>query len=655
MHTNFGNKRLSRRLTLLAGAALMVAGSAGSAHALETTFGDWQVNLDTTLTSSFDVRASSRAHSFIGKANGGTSILTNTDNGNLNFSAGDFVDAPQKITTELQIKKDDYGIFVRAYGFYDPVINSGNIGFATRTDPSAAFPNGQAARIGLSHAAQKDIGADLRLLDAYVFLRPSVFGHPVDVRIGNQVLNWGESTFVQFGINSITPLDVTQLHRTGAELRTAFLPIPAIDLKTDITDDISIEAFWQPYWTRTKLDPVGSFYNSNQDALFDGGTYANLNTAYHDFPGNVNYVDIAANQVFGVALPRRLDRHPTSLAEGGVALRGTVDLFGGTEWGAYFENYNSRTPFGHYRTGSKVTNVSFGLPLPTPLATGYATNNYTATAGYFADYPSDIHLIGASFNLTGPAGIAIQGEISHRLNQPIQYGAADLLLEAFAPAACDLGTTLGIPAAVEVCREAKALPLTAVYGGHTPRYNQDILSYKRFHVTQMQMTMTKLWGAQPDLYLNQLALVGEIGADYVHNFPSQAGIFNAPFTTDTASAFQPFATPNNKGPLSHDGFTSAFSAAYTLRLLADMPDVLPYGIGMKPVLSFEHDFLGTSPVGVNIFQRNTASASLGVDFTYLNQWDVNVGYTNHFPLFDSGKYYSNIDRDFLSMSVSYLF
>ena len=84
-----------------------------------------------------------------------------------------------------------------------------------------------------------------------------------------------------------------------------------------------------------------------------------------------------------------------------------------------------------------------------------------------------------------------------------------------------------------------------------------------------------------------------------------------------------------------------------------MPEVLPYGIGMRPTLSLQHDFVGTSPTGVNIFEENTAAASVGVTFTYLQAWRCYLQYTNHFPVFDGGKAYGLIDRDFVSAVVSY--
>jgi hypothetical protein len=86
-----------------------------------------------------------------------------------------------------------------------------------------------------------------------------------------------------------------------------------------------------------------------------------------------------------------------------------------------------------------------------------------------------------------------------------------------------------------------------------------------------------------------------------------------------------------------------------------MPNVLPYGIDMKPTLTFQHDFVGTSPYGVNVFQENTAAASVGVTFNYLQAWSLGLQYTNHFPIFDGGKYYGLLDRDFASAALSYEF
>ncbi len=293
----------------------------------------------------------------------------------------------------------------------------------------------------------------------------------------------------------------------------------------------------------------------------------------------------------------------------------------------------------------------------------YGARTYSTTDSYFADYPKNIKLVGFSWNFTGPDGIAIQGEVSHRFDQPVQLSGADLSLGVNSPAVCYLaGSALFTAALAPSCAAAKGDPVIQAAGG-VPGFNSELQGWVRRDVTQWQTTATKLLDPIPSLSINNIALVGEIGFDYVHNFGHLAGLYNAAYTTDTNSAFTQAATVDTKpvpgqfgtGVLSTKGLATQFSGAYTLVAIVDMPNVLPYGIGMKPTISLQHDFVGTSPVGVNVFQANTAAASVGVAFSYLQAWSLGVQYTNHFPIFDGGKFYGLIDRDFVSATLSYEF
>ena len=660
MNTVMRGARVRRRGGLLAGAALAtILAAAGTAHAVDYTIGNYQISLDTTLSSSVGIDTSSPDYAHIGYQNGGTFSTANSDNGALNFKSGDLVEATQRITEELQVKNGDTGIFVRATGFYDPVYDNDVNSF----------------RFPLARAAVRDIGTDFRLLDAYFFSSPEIFGHPIDVRIGNQALNWGESTFIQFGINSITPLDVTALRTPGAELRTAFLPIPVVDLKTSIAPDTTVEVFWQPYWTRTHIEPVGSFFGNN-DGVADGGTFNNYFSLYPDSANSEHLVNLLPDaNPFGGAVGRSTDRHPTGIGEGGVALRRTFTSLDDLELGLYFENYDSRTPFVSFQTGSSHVG---SLPGPLSVLSAnnftqlfgllhhpveYGARTYSTTDSYFADYPKNIKLVGFSWNFTGPSGIAIQGELSHRFDQPVQLAGADLALGVNSPAVCYLaGSALFTAALQPACTNSRNDPVIQAAGG-VPGFNSELQGWVRRDVTQMQTTATKLLDPIPSLSINNIALVGEIGGDYVHNFGHLAGLYNANYTTDTNSAFTKSATVDtltvpgqfNTGRLATKGLATQFSAAYTLVAIIDMPNVLPYGIGMKPTLSFQHDFYGTSPLGVNVFQQNTGAASVGVSFSYLQAWSLGVQYTNHFPIFDGGKFYGLIDRDFVSATLSYEF
>ena len=541
---------------------------AGSAQAVDYTVGDYQISLDTTLSSSVGFRTSPIDQNFVGYANGGRFPVANADNGDLNFKKGDIVEATQRITTELQVKKDDYGLFVRATGFYDPIYDNDVDSF----------------RFPLARAAVRDIGTDFRLLDAYVFGSPEIFGHHVDIRVGNQALNWGESTFIQFGINSITPLDVTALRTPGAELRTAFLPIPVVDLKTSIAANTTIEGFWQPYWTRTHIEPVGSFFGNN-DTAADGGLYGNyFSDCIPMWPAARTTLPACCRTIrLALAFRAASDRHPTGIGEGGVALRKTVPALADTEFGLYFENYDSRTPFGSFHTGGPNVNptaAAIGLAplsvLPNSLFKflsnykGLYSNTFNDGNYVYDDYPKDIKLVGFSFNFTAPGGIAIQGEVSHRFDQPVQLAGADEALMVNSAAVC-YGAAAGIPALVATCAEAHADPVISALGG-VPKFNSSFAGWVKRDVTQWQATATKLLDPIPSLSINSIAVIGEVGFDYVHNFGHLAGLYNAPYTTDTNSAFEfggtvdtlPVPGQPGTGELSTKGLATQFSGAYTI-------------------------------------------------------------------------------------------
>ena len=50
-----------------------------------------------------------------------------------------------------------------------------------------------------------------------------------DVRFGNQVLSWGESTFIQGGINTINPIDVSPFVRHSSRQCSTFLESPLVE------------------------------------------------------------------------------------------------------------------------------------------------------------------------------------------------------------------------------------------------------------------------------------------------------------------------------------------------------------------------------------------------------------------------------------------
>ena len=93
--------------------------------------------------------------------------------------------------------------------------------------------------------------------------------HPGELRAGWQVINWGESTFIQGGINAVNPVDVSVLRVPGSELRDAMLPVGAVKLSIKPSSNTSLEGFYQYAWEETKIDPVGSYFSTTD--LAGGG------------------------------------------------------------------------------------------------------------------------------------------------------------------------------------------------------------------------------------------------------------------------------------------------------------------------------------------------------------------------------------------------
>ena len=104
------------------------------------------------------------------------------------------------------------GVFLRGMYFYD---------FEMK-DSSRDWQNpitGKTQDPCATSTASEELCSDVRFLDAYFYTDFYLGDMPVTFRVGNQVVSWGESTFIQHGINSTNPVDVSRAQAPGAELK----------------------------------------------------------------------------------------------------------------------------------------------------------------------------------------------------------------------------------------------------------------------------------------------------------------------------------------------------------------------------------------------------------------------------------------------------
>ena len=246
---NFRNSRSIGRIATRAafvGLAALLFGMPASSQGFPG--GDMSATANFTFTHGLTFRASERVP---------CAECDNSDDGNLNYARG-LVSNTSSLTTELELTSGNLDLFVRMHGFVD----FENLNGVRETTP-------------LSDEA-KDVAAQgFRLLDFYASGAFDPGGVPLDLRVGNQVLNWGESTFVPNGINVINPFDVSRLRTPGSELRDALLPVPMVYAAVEPVPDLSVEGFYQFGWEKTEIDPVGTYFSSN-DYVGAGGREALL-------------------------------------------------------------------------------------------------------------------------------------------------------------------------------------------------------------------------------------------------------------------------------------------------------------------------------------------------------------------------------------------
>jgi hypothetical protein len=640
----------------LALAAAVAALAAGNAQAFKFKFENGvEGSLDTTVSWGIAARVQGQDSSLIGQANGGQSRSVNDDDGNLAYSKGDIWSNLFKSTHELELKYGQFGAFVRGTAFYD-------------------YENADRANLG--PIGKKRVGRDAKFLDAYLTFSNSPT--KTRVRLGSQVVSWGESTFLPNGINVINPVDVGKLRVPGSELKEAFIPSQMLWLSQGITNDLSVEGFALFNFDKTRIDPKGSYF-SNNDAVSEDADRVILsfgrrrdqnsrigNPAFFTpqqiaSSATLQQVNAALTATFGPATtdasiwaPRINDRPARDSGQYGFALRYLAPWANNTEFGAYAINYHSRLPYFSGIRGT-ATAVTTGTPFQGTLCAITASYCFTGTAKYFVEYPEDIRMFGFSANTSGPFGIALQGEYSYRPNLPLQLASAELIL-----------AVLGLPNVVTGATVIPGLLASGQTAAALVPEGQEISGWRRVKSSQFQMTGTK---ALPQILgAEQGVLVGEFGYTKYHNL-TPGLLFAGP---GAGLASLPLAaTATGSSSIQETGYFTKTSYGYRLAGRLEYANG-PFSTTMTPRFAFAHDIKGTSQT----FTEGVKSVSLGMLFDYQKKLQLDMSYTNFF----GGRSFCGVDnpptsqallagqsnsfctsangikdRDFIAMSVSYAF
>jgi hypothetical protein len=618
--------------------AIGLASFTGSANAVTFNMGEVRGQFDSQLSIGASMSTQSADDRFIHfqtPGENGQAVARTSDDGRLNYDAGDVFSKIFRGVHDLGFTYGDSGAFFRGKYWYD---------FETK-DGSQDFYN-----IDDSGRPPLVKGAGVALLDAFVYHNYAIGNNPGNVRLGRQVVSWGESTFIQNSINSINPVDVAAFRRPGAEIKEGLLPVEMLYISQGLTDNLSMEAFYQLKWAPFAIDNCGTFFGSDTLAT---GCNDRLIVAGTDRPQGDPTLQAGALAGLGASdyiVRARKDKEASDDGQFGVAFRYFSPELNDSEFGFYAMNYHSRTPFyssiaGRVLGPNAVSGV-FGPGVFGTLQPVQGIDGVNGPAGYFFEYPEDIRLYGMSFQtMVGPASVG--GEISYRPNMPMQISTGDQSRTAL------------LAASIPVVPGGFAVPGSdnthrGLEGNVNP--GDYIPGYVRKEFWQAQVTaihfIDRVMGA------SRLSLVGEVGVNHIGGLgdttkfgrdslfgqsPYVEGDTGGTGTCASNTAVERAGGARSESWCENDGFYTQWSWGYRARASLDYSNVFA-GVNVSPSLTWSHDVEGYGPN----FTENAKAVSLGLNFDYANKYTASLSYTDFFD----GKYNTNVDRDFASASVS---
>ncbi len=592
----------------------------GPASALDFRAGEIEGLMDLTVSYGLLYRTEDRDDDFIAIANGGDAASANFDDGNLNYDTG-VVSNMVSSTGEVALKWRNVGAFVRGVAFYDYEQEEGN-------RPHREFDS----------KTLDAIGSDAESRDHFVFGEFSMGGVPVQLRVGDQVINWGEVSFVRDGVDIINPFDLVALFQPARDSRDTRTPQGMAWAVANVTETFAVEAYYQYDWEGLRLPAVGSFI-STSDLIGTGGfNFATIGQGrYSDLGTDLDDAFALPEGTLGFdenffKYPERIRDYPKDGGQYGAALVAITQGNNALKVGLHYIRYHSRLPLIGTLTASQaaidatsqadVDRVADQLT-PAYLETGLApdearesadataaelvTNDYINEAGYFTEYPEDIDMIGLTFNTaTMRTGTLVAAEISHHFDYPFQQSLVDLYNASLSPVLFD--------------DRYKNNPI-GVFGA-----DERISGYERLDRTQFSFSAAQLLGRRLGAAQTTVGVDGAF--IYIHDFPGDDDV-----------------------GLQATGGGNKDSWGYRLFGQLEYTSVFG-GLNLLPRLAFIHDVDGYTPAPLSSFREERKAFSVGLQANYINRWLADVSYTN---FFDGEPGNPLTDRDFIRLQISHGF
>ncbi|OUS72356.1 hypothetical protein B5G52_08705 [Pseudoalteromonas sp. A601] len=702
-------------------AAASLGLSTGVAQAANFDVGGFDVTFDSNFSYGQSIRIEDRDFALIGKSNSPALDWTgynpsinnivyssqdvwaqpgaysnNGDAGDLNFDSGESFSKLLKGTHDLSISKDNFGLFTRFMYFYDFELMDGDRAYVNPTSGGGVDPCDD-------DDTKEQVCADLRLLDAYVWANFDLNdgNNPLSIRLGQQVVNWGESTLISHGIN-VNPVDIDRLKAPGAELKEAFIPVGMLWASLGITENLNLEAFYQYEWHETRLPAAGSYFSTN-DFASENGYQQNIQLGFTSNPDiDLEFLTNSLNSLDDIVRSQGVDptsdqgkemmekmylAYPTKVALKGKGNAGKFEPKNGGQYGLrlgmflpelndtevalYHINYHSRRPLISGKVSNfvdkkieldengieKIVEVnSLGQDINYILENTINADNVTSLNAFtqgVLEYPEDIKLYGLSFN-TSLGETAFAGEFAFRQDEPLQIDDVELLYAGMPEQLAAAGLNPELERISQVPGDAKTkLPDGTVFSSAVAPGDL-AAGYILRNTAQLQFTATHLFG--PSLGADSWAVVGEVGGVRINNMPEydelrlnvsgtgRSGVITGPGSDDYSTLHLGLSNGPETNP-----FPTASAWGYRLIAKGDYYNFFK-GVNFSPRFVFSHDVNGITPDPMFLFIEDRKSLGVTANFNYQNAWSFDFSYNS---FWGGGATNTFSDRDYVSFNIKY--
>lgn len=362
---------------------------------------------------------------------------SNFDDGNRNFDKYSLIHNRVSALFEMDVERDNLAFVLSGSAFYDNVYmrDNDNVGaeYLNRLGPDGQ--SGQRTNTDrFSDEMKSRNGRRIRLLEAYG-IADFPFGDfsYLNLRIGQQLVTWGEALFFGGMARDQAPADASKGFVPGAEIKDILLPTPQVAVRLGLGLDWTFKGYYKFKFEENEIFPVGSYF-SPSDIVGPGAefAYGSINPAYlegcpglldvgqfNDLLGNLlgDAADLSQlcnlgglgetllNAPRNILTYREEDIRPGDSGQWGVGF--DYRLTPGSSVGLHYVRYHNPNPSPQMNTGFAPLGSIAGIELTTGLI------NQRVPVDYNIRYFDDIELISGTVSTT-LFGLSVAGELNYR-------------------------------------------------------------------------------------------------------------------------------------------------------------------------------------------------------------------------------------------------